>query len=88
MECKAMVKYAKVNLSCVSLDLVKGMYRQLDFINKICTNFQYWNNETIINASIVRYFKFMDLIRTTATSKTLVPTMDIDLVWHTHLLIN
>ena len=81
---KDIVEAAKGNLSCVSLDLVKGMYRQLDFINKICVNFHYWYDETIINASIARYFKFMQLMKTFGKKKTLVPTMDIDLVWHTH----
>ena len=81
---KGFVENAKGNLSNVSLDLVKGMYRQLDFINKICVNFQYWNDEAIISASIARYFKFMQLMKTFGKKKMLVPTMDIDLVWHTH----
>jgi len=81
---QAIIVNAKGNLSSVSLDLVKGMYRQLDFINKICVNFDYWNDEAVISASITRYFKFMDLMKRFGRKKMLVPTMDIDLVWHTH----
>jgi len=78
------VAKAKMNLSSFSLDLVKGMYRQLDFVNKICVNFQYWNDEAILTASIARYFKFMNLMKSYGKRMMLVPTMDIDLVWHTH----
>jgi len=85
---QAIVANAKGNLSSVSLDLVKGMYRQLDFINKICVNFDYWNDEAVISASITRYFKFMDLMKRFGRKKMLVPTMDIDLVWHTHQTIS
>jgi len=34
-----------------SLDIVKRMYRQLNFVKN---NFQYWNDETITTASITR----------------------------------
>ncbi|KAH9168881.1 hypothetical protein AeNC1_017834, partial [Aphanomyces euteiches] len=34
------------------LDLVLAMIRQLDFVNKICAHMEYWNNPTVIQASI------------------------------------
>ena len=71
------------NLSFLSMDLVKGMYRQLAFVNKVCNNFDYWNSREVLELSIERYEKFVHLMKV-HPRKTLVPTMDIDLVWHTH----
>lgn len=66
-----------------SEDLVRAMYRQLDFVNKICANYTYWTHPKIIQAAIHRYEKFVHLMA--ASKRTmLVPTSDIDLVWHTH----
>lgn len=76
------VRKFKDNLSSLSLDLIKGMYRQMDFVNKICCNFEYWNRPDVLTECVNRYNKFMNLI---ASSKAMmVPTMDIDLAWHTH----
>jgi hypothetical protein len=51
------------NFSNRSMDLIKGMYRQLDFINKVCVNFNYWIREEVIFASIERYEKFIQLMK-------------------------
>lgn len=69
-------------LSSFKMDLVKGMYRQMDFVNKVCCNINYWKNEANIKRSISRYKKFLTLIK--SKNKILVPTVDIDLAWHTH----
>ena len=82
-EIRDLVSPLRSNMSCLSLDLIKGMYRQLSFVNKICTNFQYWCDPAVLQTSIARYFKFVQLIAS-HPGKTFVPTMDIDLVWHTH----
>ncbi|CAK5227723.1 unnamed protein product, partial [Aphanomyces euteiches] len=67
------------------LDLVLAMIRQLDFVNKICAHMEYWNNPTVIQASIIRYHKFMHLFTYKQYDLAIfVPTSDIDLVWHTH----
>ncbi|EQC25737.1 hypothetical protein SDRG_16398 [Saprolegnia diclina VS20] len=69
-----------------SMDLVRGMYRQLSFVIKVCANFDYWMNPTILRASIRRYEQFVQVISKGAIKKGLgiVPTVDIDLAWHTH----
>ncbi|KDO28646.1 hypothetical protein SPRG_06500 [Saprolegnia parasitica CBS 223.65] len=72
-----------------SMDLVRGMYRQLSFVTKVCANFDYWMNPTILRASIRRYEQFVHLLvhdKKTTKKKGLgiVPTIDIDLAWHTH----
>jgi len=53
------------------------------FVNKICCNYDYWCNEDVIDASINRYERFLNLAKV-HSRKVLDPTMDIDLVWHTH----
>jgi len=82
-EVRELISKVRDNLSCLSMDLIQGMYRQLSFVNKICSNYEYWTNKEVIAASVARYYKFVPLIAC-HRGKTLVPTMDIDLVWHTH----
>ncbi|CAK4624592.1 unnamed protein product [Aphanomyces euteiches] len=72
------------NRSPFGFDLVKAMIRQLDFVNKICPNYNYWSHAEVLQASIVRYHKFMHLMKIKYPTDVLVPTADIDLVWHTH----
>eukprot|EP01036_Dinobryon_divergens_P038782 gene38782-50970_t len=51
----------------------------------MCCNHEYWTNPRIIEVSIRRYFKFLDLIAEYRPRRNvLVPTIDIDLIWHTH----
>ncbi|OQR96863.1 hypothetical protein THRCLA_07149 [Thraustotheca clavata] len=55
------------------MDLVQGMFRQLDFINKICPHFEYW-----------MHLKLQSIDMNKPRSVKLVPKSDIDLVWHSH----
>ena len=74
-------------LSSSGIDLILGMYRQLDFIIKICESPEsclYWKSPEIINQSIRRYHKFLVLFDS-EKKLMVVPTVDIDLVWHSHL---
>ena len=66
-----------------SMDLVKGMYVQLDFVNKICSNFAHWNDDAVVASAVERYGMFIDLMATNPKLPA-VPTLDIDLVWHAH----
>ncbi|OQR99145.1 hypothetical protein ACHHYP_07250 [Achlya hypogyna] len=66
-----------------SLDLVRGMFRQLDFVAKVGRHFEYWSDPVVLGASIVRYERFMKLMED-RRDHVCVPTVDIDLVWHTH----
>ncbi|OQR96354.1 hypothetical protein ACHHYP_16010 [Achlya hypogyna] len=66
-----------------TLDLVQGMYRQLNFVHKVCTHFDYWMDPAILAAAIRRYEQFVHLIGN-SERVVAVPTVDIDLVWHTH----
>ena len=60
------------------------MHTQLDFVLKICSNYEYWTNLSVIQASIARYHKFMHLMKIKKNNILLVPTLDIDLAWHAH----
>ncbi|KAF0712449.1 hypothetical protein As57867_004816, partial [Aphanomyces stellatus] len=70
-------------LGCFGIDLVHAMVRQLDFVNKICSNYDYWCQPQVIDESIRRYHQFIHLMHIQSAG-TLVPTSDIDIVWHTH----
>ncbi|EQC27119.1 hypothetical protein SDRG_15020 [Saprolegnia diclina VS20] len=65
----------------LSLDLVHGIFRQLRFLETIGSAYDYWNDAAVLTASIERYERFMAL----TSPMPLVPTVDIDLVWHAHL---
>ncbi|RQM26597.1 hypothetical protein B5M09_008054 [Aphanomyces astaci] len=69
----------------MALDLVHAMARQLQFVEKVCTNYTYWNQPVVVAASVVRYHQFMHIMAAKPSNVTcLVPTVDIDLVWHAH----
>lgn len=65
--------------------MVKAVQRQETFIDKMHT--QLWIRspalEGTLQRAIERYLKFLKLFKCRPKT-TLVPTLDIDLVWHTH----
>ncbi|KAF7592077.1 hypothetical protein BBP40_000743 [Aspergillus hancockii] len=67
-------------------DLIANVERQTSFIDKM--NAQLWIRspavEGTIRRAIGRYEKFLELFRDYPNT-TLVPTLDVDLAWHTHL---
>ncbi len=77
------IKYVRNNLSFLPLDLVQGLFIQLEFVNKICSNYEHWCNANTIDTAIARYWRFFNLL-TTNRGKLLVPTLDVDLAWHAH----
>jgi len=66
-----------------SMNLVDGMKRQLEFMSKI-SNLDGFRDARYCKESIKRYKKFLKLIG--MRKGIIVPTLDIDLVWHTHML--
>ncbi len=71
------------NCSMYPFDLVKAMYRQLDFVNKVCCNHDYWAAEPVLTEAVERYHKYLSLLRG-RPHMMVVPTMDVDLAWHAH----
>jgi len=67
-----------------SMNLVDGMKRQLKFMSKI-SNHQCFRNAEYCTNGIRRYKLFLKLIGMRRCKA--VPTMDIDLTWHTHMLL-
>jgi len=76
-----------------SIELVGAVLRQGSFIDKM-DNFGWTKpgyfddpkDEIVLQHAIARYHAFLDLM-TTSQSTFFVPTLDIDLVWHTHQLM-
>jgi len=69
-------------------DLVGCIIRQERFIEKM--NSFDWLHSPVMKEglveSIVRYSRFFNLLSRYDTRRMLVPTLDIDLIWHTHQL--
>ncbi|KAG8785422.1 hypothetical protein FRC16_001948, partial [Serendipita sp. 398] len=84
------VAYSHAGLA--SLDLVGAVLRQGAFIEKMVElgwtqpgRFDLVSESAPLVRSIARYHAFLDLMATAPTS-FFVPTLDIDLAWHTHQL--
>ncbi|EMS19043.1 protein of unknown function DUF1399 [Rhodotorula toruloides NP11] len=73
-----------------SLDLAMAALRQGSFIQKMhdlgwLDLDRFSDDDTILSRCVARYHAFLDLI-SSAPSSFFVPTLDIDLAWHTHQL--
>ncbi|KAF8549934.1 hypothetical protein OG21DRAFT_1447248 [Imleria badia] len=76
-----------------SIDLVDAVLRQCHFTAQMdelgwlkSGAFRGADKHEILEHSVMRYHAFLDLM-TAYPSSMLVPTLDIDLVWHTHQLM-
>ncbi|KAK3291528.1 uncharacterized protein B0H64DRAFT_409216 [Chaetomium fimeti] len=68
------------------LDLAAAVHRQMGFALKM-TRFGWAHSphsDSILQRAVARYRKFLSLFA--VTGHAIVPTVDIDLVWHTHQL--
>ncbi|CAG8527843.1 1900_t:CDS:2 [Dentiscutata erythropus] len=70
-------------ISPFSIELVSAVVRQREFTHKMVDN-AWVNNITVQAQATIRYHRFLLLQKD--TGKLLVPTLDIDLCWHTHML--
>ncbi|GAA5856574.1 hypothetical protein JCM8547_005871 [Rhodosporidiobolus lusitaniae] len=73
-----------------SLDLASAVLRQGTFIDKMhglgwLDSGRFQENDPTLHRCVARYHAFMDL-RAARELQYHVPTLDIDLAWHTHLL--
>ncbi|CAG8618757.1 14121_t:CDS:2 [Cetraspora pellucida] len=66
-----------------SIGLVSAVIRQREFTNKMVDN-AWINNSAVQAQATVRYHKFLLLQKD--ANRCFVPTLDIDLCWHTHML--
>ncbi|KAJ1553099.1 hypothetical protein HK405_008960, partial [Cladochytrium tenue] len=68
-----------------SLDLIAAVRRQRPFSKKMVSGVVDWLERDAVPRATVRYSKFLTLMKL-EHGKFIVPTLDIDLVWHTHQL--
>lgn len=69
-------------------DLVGAVLRQERFTDKML-QLDWLHNQLLkktIAESIIRYLRYLNLLTRTDHQRMLVPTLDIDLIWHTHQL--
>ncbi|KAG9012494.1 hypothetical protein FRB94_005811 [Tulasnella sp. JGI-2019a] len=76
--------------SC-SMDLPSAVLRQMSFIEKMVNlgwteDGRFEEDTNTLIRCVVRYHAFLDLMASTS-GKFIVPTLDIDLAWHTHQLL-
>ncbi|KAG8886309.1 hypothetical protein FRB98_001329 [Tulasnella sp. 332] len=74
-----------------SMDLSSAVLRQMSFIDKMVTlgwteHGRFEEDVDTLTRCVVRYHAFLDLMAS-STGKFVVPTLDIDLAWHTHQLL-
>lgn len=81
------VAYMGIVHHSLSIDLVAASLRQREFATKI-TNAECAGMDSpfALFKATTRYHKFMLLMNRDSKKPFLVPTMDIDLCWHTHQL--
>ncbi|KAH9832602.1 uncharacterized protein C8Q71DRAFT_860985 [Rhodofomes roseus] len=90
---KRMIFSAYTDDSPFSIDLVGAVIRQCTFTNKMHAfgwtapgYFDTPGDGVVLIHAITRYHAFLDLM-TGSPASFFVPTLDIDLVWHTHQLM-
>jgi hypothetical protein len=69
----------------LSLDIIAAVIRQRGFTGKMVGGVVDWLERDALPRATVRYHKFL-LLMGKEPKKFLVPTLDIDLMWHTHQL--
>ncbi|KAI9334291.1 hypothetical protein BDR26DRAFT_570941 [Obelidium mucronatum] len=67
----------------LTLDLVAAVIRQRGFTGKMVGGFVNWTERDTLARATIRYQMFLDLTKKEPNS-FLVPTLDVDLMWHTH----
>ncbi|KAG9048661.1 hypothetical protein FS837_012289 [Tulasnella sp. UAMH 9824] len=73
-----------------SMDLASAVIRQMGFVEKMVglgfTEPGRWKDDDTLTRCVVRYHHFLELMIVSSGS-CVVPTLDIDLAWHTHQLL-
>ena len=76
------------HLATIDFDLEAAVHRQHSFATKM-TRYAWHRSPDapiIIHNATRRYTNFFSLIKSTRGNMKIVPTLDIDLIWHTHQL--
>ncbi|UJR10791.1 hypothetical protein I4U23_014978 [Adineta vaga] len=68
-----------VNLDKTACELISLLQKATPFQDK-------WRESSVIKQMITRYYRFMQLKAASPNNLLLVPTLDIEIIWQTHLL--
>ncbi|CAF2574018.1 unnamed protein product [Rotaria sp. Silwood2] len=68
-----------VNIDDTARELIKLLEKASKFQAQ-------WQQSSILKQMIIRYYRFMQLKASHPTNLLLIPTLDIEIVWQTHLL--
>ncbi|CAF0885329.1 unnamed protein product [Rotaria sordida] len=70
----------------LSVDIANNAHQLLRLLGKAIQFQEQWQQSTILKQMITRYYRFMQLKASHPPNLLLIPTLDIELVWQTHLL--
>src|SRR6185437_3057766 len=77
---------AKQAIRFASIDLTQACYRQVHFMRKIMSNPSLANmDKAQIKVATAKYVRYL-MLHKTKPGFSLVPTLDVDVIWHTHML--
>ncbi|KAI8802895.1 hypothetical protein BJ742DRAFT_857958 [Cladochytrium replicatum] len=77
--------YRNIPFKFISLDLIAAVVRQRGFTAKMVSGIVDWSSEDTFSRATLRYHKFL-MLMAKHKKEMLVPTLDLDLAWHTHQL--
>ncbi|CAF4322313.1 unnamed protein product, partial [Rotaria sordida] len=72
-----------IELSVNIEDTARELIRLVEKVSKFQ---EQWQQSSILKQMIIRYYRFMQLKASHPINLLLVPTLDIEIVWQTHLL--
>ncbi len=70
----------------LSVDIDKTAPQLISLLRKASTFQEQWQQSAILKQMIQRYYRFMQLKASNPPNILLIPTLDIEMVWQTHLL--
>ncbi|CAF4804971.1 unnamed protein product [Rotaria socialis] len=70
----------------LSVDIDKTAHQLISLLEKVCKYQDKWYQPAILKQMITRYYRFMQLKAIYFPNVLLIPTLDIEIIWQTHLL--
>lgn len=70
----------------MTVDLEKTARELLSLLKKASSFQEEWRKPTIVKQMILRYYRFMKLKASQSKNILLIPTLDIEIIWQTHIL--
>ncbi|CAF1421944.1 unnamed protein product [Rotaria sp. Silwood1] len=70
----------------ISVDIDKTARELIQLLEKASKFQELWEKSSILKQMIKRYYRFMQLKASLPTNILLIPTLDIEIIWQTHLL--